>query len=81
MKFFRFANPDSFFLRFLANFVLFYSAAAVVMVVALATGRWDTFTCLFGLLVVSISAALLRAAISKPGEPFMNSPVFRELDH
>lgn len=76
-----FTNPESFFIRFLANFALFYSAALVVMVVALATGKWDTFMCVVGLLAASIAAALLRTAISKPGEPFMKSPVFREQSH
>ncbi|WP_130865618.1 hypothetical protein [Acidipropionibacterium timonense] len=74
----RYINPDNFFLRFLANFALFYSASLVVMAILFVTGHWDTFMCLVGLLAFSVLAALLRAAISKPGTPFMASPVFRD---
>lgn len=73
----KYTNPDNFFARFIANFSLFYSAALVVMGVAFLTGHWNTFMCTVGLLGFSVFAALLRAAISKPGTPFMESPVFR----
>lgn len=73
----KYINPENFFIRFVANFSLFYSASLVVMAIAFASGHWNTFVCLVGLLAFSILAALLRAAISKPGTPFMESPVLR----
>lgn len=76
----KFVNPSNFFLRFLANFVLFYSAALVAMLIIWALGKWDPFYCIIVLVGMSVGMALLRAAISKPGEPFMDSPVFKTKD-
>ena len=57
------------------NFALAYSACIVVMLVAFLIGRWDTFMALVGSLAFSALFGLVRGAISKPGTPFMDSPV------
>lgn len=68
-------NPKSFIARFFMNFILFYSAAIVVMATVYLMDKWDPFMGWIAPLALSVCLALVRAAISKPDTPFMSSPI------
>lgn len=68
-------NPVSFLGRFVLNFALAYSACLVVMLIAYLIGRWDTTMAFVGSFVFSALFGVARAAISKPGERWMKSPM------
>lgn len=68
-------NPKSFFARFVLNFALGYSAVGLVAIFAWAFAFTDALMALATPLAFGVLFGLVRAAIFKPGTPFMDSPI------